>query len=429
MHKGAKRRAFSLFIICTVLAGSVSAQIQINSPYTRYGVGNIVEKGLNPRLFAMGGLHFGIQSNDMINPANPASYAAFDSTTFVFDAGLFGTGVTLRTDQASQSSNYLSLSHLLFGMPITRWWKTSIGMLPFSYVGYDIYNTVSVENISNVEYVYRGSGGYNQLYWGNAFRLGKKFSLGFNFKYIFGTIEKARAVSFPDSIEMKNTYISSSVTASGIYGDIGIQYKTKLAGKLNLIVGGVFGPQLNINTKGSFLATTYLGDLSSVLYTRDTIRYQNGLKGNFVMPVRTGLGFSLGKSNKWLVGMDFSWQNWEKYRSYGESDSLKNRWNIALGGEYIPNYRSINSYFQRVAYRFGAHYGKTPLYLMNNHISEFGISFGLSLPIRKSRSTINASIEVGQQGTTTNGLIQENYIRFSLGVNIFENWFVKSKYF
>jgi hypothetical protein len=130
-----------------------------------------------------------------------------------------------------------------------------------------------------------------------------------------------------------------------------------------------------------------------------------------------------------MAGADFLWQNWEKYTYYGNSDSLANRWNIAVGGEYIPDAKSIGSYLQKVAYRAGFHYGKTPLDLKGKHLEEFGISFGLGLPIKKSKSTVNLSANFGKRGTIQNGLIQENFFKFTIGVNVFENWFFKSKYY
>jgi len=166
-----------------------------------------------------------------------------------------------------------------------------------------------------------------------------------------------------------------------------------------------------------------------VAFYRDTIEFVDNEKVNFTMPVRLGTGFSIGSENKWMAGIDFSWQNWKAYELEGVSDSLYNKWNLAFGGEFTPDYRSPASYLQRVTFRMGFHYGKTPIYLKNKHIDEFGISFGLSLPIIKSRSTVNLSLEIGKRGTTANSLIQENYFRFTLGVNIFERWFVKSKYF
>lgn len=417
-----------LMLIFTQIADSYG-QIQINSPYTRFGVGTLVENGMDPRVTAMGGLYYGFRANNLINTANPASYTAFDSVSFVFDGGIFGMLTSLQTSTQKDRGDYISLSHLMFGFPVTRWWRTSLGILPFSFVGYDIYSTESSEGMPDVEYVYKGSGGYNQLYLGNAFLIAKRLSIGFNVKYMFGSIVRSRGISFPDSAEMKNTYIRRSVRPSDLYGEIGVQYKAKLPKDMFLVVGGVFGPQIDINSKASYLVTTYFGDINSVQYSYDTIEHVINQKGSFTLPVRTGAGFTIGKEGQWIAGADFSWQNWEKYTYFGNSDSLRNLWNIAIGGEYIPNARSIGSYFQKISYRAGFHYGKTPLYFHGQHLNEIGISFGMGLPIKKSKSTVNLSASIGKRGTIQYGLIQENFIRFTIGVNVFENWFFKSKYY
>jgi hypothetical protein len=420
---------FGLFLLFCASFNGAQGQIQVNSPYTRYGLGNLVENGMDPRITGMGGLYYGLQANNLINTANPASYGAFDSVSFIFDAGIFGLLTSLQTSSLSDQGSYISLSHLMFGFPVTRWWKTSLGILPFSYVGYDIYNTEELEGITDVQYVYRGSGGFNQLYWGNAFVIGKRLSVGFNMKYMFGSIIRSRGVSFPDSIEMKNTYIRGSIRPSDIYGEVGIQYKAKLPKNLFMVVGAMFGPQVEINSKASSLATTYFGDISSAQFSYDTIQAVYNEKGSFTLPIRTGTGLTIGKEGKWLAGADLLWQNWEKYTYFGQSDSLVNRWNLSVGGEYIPDYRSTGSYLQKIAYRAGFHYGKTPLELKGKHLEEFGISFGLGLPIKKSKSTVNLSASIGKRGTIQNGLIKENFIRFTVGVNVFENWFFKSKYY
>jgi len=418
-----------MLVILLLLAGQGIAQIRINSPYTRYGLGMLVELGLEPRPNGMGGIRFGLQRPDLINTANPASYVAFDTASFIFDAGVFGSVVDVRTDQLAEKGSYISLSHLLFGFPVTGWWKTSIGVLPFSYVGYDIYNNEYIENIGQARFVYQGSGGLNQLYWGNAFRITSHLSAGFNLKYIFGSIYRSKGVTFPDSVAMKNTFVRGSIAPSDFYGDIGFQYKGTVLKDYYFVAGLTFGPQVKIHSKANYLSSTYFGDINAAVYYRDTIEYEQDKAGTFVIPLRTGAGVTFGKQNNWMAGADFMWQNWEKYVLYGEPDSLLNAWHISAGGEYIPNHRSISSYFQRMSFRLGFHYGKTPLYLQNKHIDEVGISFGLGFPIRKSRTTVNASCELGKRGTTNYGLIRENYIRFTLGVNVFENWFTKSKYF
>lgn len=416
-----------VMVLMTVLPLLVCGQISINSPYTRYGPGNLNENGMDPRTTAMGGIHYGLQRNDLINTANPASYIAFDSVSFLFDAGIFGIATNLQTDELKDQGSYISLSHLLFGFPVTHWWKSSFGILPFSYVGYDIYNYEENES-GKIVYNYKGSGGYNQLYWGNAFRIGKKLSVGFNLKYMFGNISRIRGVGFPDSLEIKNTRVNGNIRPNDIYGEIGIQYKEKLPQNHFLVIGATYAPQVEINAKASSFVSTYFGLINSTALYYDTIEFIPNQKGSWILPTRIGTGVTAGKEGQWLAGVDFLWQNWEKYEYFGESDSLLNRWTIAAGGEYIPDPRS-KSYLNRMTYRLGFHYGKTPINLKDHHLDEIGISFGLGFPIKKSKSTVNLSGAFGRKGTTHDGLIEENFFRFTVGVNVFENWFFKSKYY
>lgn len=415
-------------LLATILPEFVAGQVSINSPYTRYGPGNLHENGLDPRTTAMGGIHYGLQRNDLINTANPASYIAFDSVSFIFDAGLFGIATNLRTDELSDQGSYLSLSHLLFGFPVTHWWKSSFGIMPFSYVGYDIYNYDELEGGTKIVYNYKGSGGFNQLYWGNAFRIGNKLSAGFNLKYMFGNISRVRGVGFPDSLEIKNTRVNSNIRPNDIYGEIGIQYKEKLPKNHYIVAGATFAPQVEIHSKATYMASTYFGLINTASLYYDTIISILDSAGSWTLPTRIGTGVTAGKEGQWLAGVDFLWQNWKNYKYFGETDSLLNRWTIAAGGEYIPDPRS-KSYLQRMSYRLGFHYGKTPINLKGHHIDEIGISFGLGLPIKKSKSTINLSGSFGRKGTIQDGLIQENFFRFTVGVNVFENWFFKSKYY
>ena len=56
------------------------------------------------------------------------------------------------------------------------------------------------------------------------------------------------------------------------------------------------------------------------------------------------------------------------------------------------------------------------------------MSFGLGLPLRKTKSEINLSVEVGERGTTNNNLIKEQFLRFQIGLSLSDIWFVKRKY-
>jgi hypothetical protein len=59
-------------------------------------------------------------------------------------------------------------------------------------------------------------------------------------------------------------------------------------------------------------------------------------------------------------------------------------------------------------------------------IKDFGISFGLGLPL-KQLSTVNMGFEFGKRGTTDNNLIEEDYFKFRLSLSLSEKWFVKRR--
>ena len=59
----------------------------------------------------------------------------------------------------------------MFGFPVTKWWKSSLGMLPFSKIGYDVKIFIPVDKFSNVINEIEGDGGLNQFFWGNGFKI------------------------------------------------------------------------------------------------------------------------------------------------------------------------------------------------------------------------------------------------------------------
>ena len=63
-------------------------------------------------------------------------------------------------------------------------------------------------------------------------------------------------------------------------------------------------------------------------------------------------------------------------------------------------------------------------------IKDFGISFGLGLPLR-SLSNLNLGVEYGRKGSTINNLIQENYFNFKLSLSLSaigqQAWFIKKR--
>jgi hypothetical protein len=404
------------------------SQIQIVSPYSRFGIGDLSDNN-NAWNMSMGQLGIGLRSSHHVNYVNPASYSAFDSLSFVFEGGLSGEFISLKSDYQSVNRNYASLGYLVFGMPVNKWWKTSLGLLPFSDVGYTVANYEEYPNSGTVIRLYSGSGGISRLFWGNSVTFLKDFSIGANISYLFGSMNREAMVLFPDSIYAMNFKEVYHVTMNDLHFNFGAQYRAKFKNDLSLTVGAVFSPTLSMASKTDIFAGTFLLNSSGVESPRDTLVMTEGYKGRIVIPMMIGGGFSFAKNEKWVVGVDYKWQNWEKFKAYDLSDSLVNSWQINFGGEITPKYDNYNNYLARVQYRLGFTYGKTYLHLRNQDLNEYAITFGLGLPLRGMKTMLNLGAQYGVRGTTAEKLIRESYFKLVVGFSIYERWFVKRKYY
>lgn len=420
-------KSFSLTIVFFVIATTSVAQIAINSPYSRFGVGDLAIRK-DARQFSMGGISMAVSSNRHINPYNPASNFAFDSLSFIFSGGIIASRGTLNTDQSSSNTNYASLGYLLFGFPVTKWLKTTIGLTPYSNVGYNMVASEVIEGVGSTEFMYEGSGGLNEFYGNASIEPFKNFAVGAKMSYMFGKLDLSRTIFFPDSVGYLNTRVDNYIEVGDIYFEFGLQYHHKFNDKYTFGFGAVFAPKQNISAVENYLARSFFPTTVGIQAFRDTIQTRIQNEGHLIIPAKYAFGFTLKKSEIWLVGADYSWQNWSDFKAFGRSDSLQNTMQFSMGGEFTPTKSIVASYWKRVKYRMGFRYNKTYLNLRDNQINEFGISFGVGLPIPRSLSTINLALEVGRRGTTAAGLIQENFFKFTIGISVWERWFVKNKY-
>ena len=67
------------------------------------------------------------------------------------------------------------------------------------------------------------------------------------------------------------------------------------------------------------------------------------------------------------------------------------------------------------------------LVINDTDINEYGISFGVSLPMGLKLSNVNLGFEIGKRGTTDNNLIEEKFYNFRLSLSLNDKWFRKQK--
>ncbi len=421
------RYGFLWLFIFLLAAGGLRAQNEMSNPYSGFGIG-LVNKYSNGILDGMGSTSYAIQNPYFINFRNPASYAAFDSLSFVADAAasIYVSTLASGSDATVQKNSYARPGYLTIGLPVTRHWRTSVGIVPYSSVGYDIEEVKTLENIGNVTYAYSAKGGLNQLYWGNAFKICKGLSIGLNASYMFGTIYNVRNTSF-DGSNFYNSYINDAYHMDGIHLTGGLQYSFKIKEKHKIGLGVVYSNTAYIWAKEKLLINYYQGTYSTVT-TYDTVYYNDDTRSNLYIPQSIGGGVSYTFNDKLLVAADVTWNNWDKFKFFGHGDSLQNAITASVGAQFIPDPLS-NKFLKKMTFRLGARYSTGEILWQSKPVNEFGVSLGVGIPLNSfnTHSSINVVFEYGKLGTLLNDLVRQNYFRFTFNFTLQEKWYQRMK--
>lgn len=423
-----------IIVIITLFVSIVGfSQKNNTSSYSFFGIGDKNNESTVEQL-SMGGVGVSLNESYRLNFLNPAANASLRFTTYAM--AIESLNSTAKDSNNKQSASATYLSYLAIGFPLGEKAGMTIGLLPNSSVGYSLVSNEydAEENITEVTQ-YIGDGGTNKVFLSVGYKPFKNFSIGLQGNYIFGNIENSILNQVKDASLATKYQTTSSIKGLTLNG--GFHYKGKLNDKMDFLLGGNFNFNNEIEATGNeYLYSVSLGTFES---PRDTILSKEST-GILKSPLKSTLGLGLGKDNKWYAGIDYSFQNALElsggvFNNYSKID-YDNYSKIAVGGFYTPKFNSITSYWDRVTYRAGVKFENTGLLVDASGngtnftaIDDFGISFGVGLPMSKQLSNLNIGFEVGKRGQTANGLVQENYVNFRLGLSLNDKWFKKLEIF
>ena len=414
---------FGIYILFFLLiTGEVSlAQQTTSSPYSRFGLGDLNSQ-FSSVFNSLGGGGYAINDSKIINPFSPASYSSYQSNSFLFSTGINNETIDIQSLTDNQTVNNLSLSHILFGFPLTKKIGSSFGIIPFSSIGYSMQNR---DDIFGADMLYDGDGGISKVYFGSSIELHQNLSVGANASYLFGGLNRRKRLVFDDEI-IFNSRSNSLINIKGIYYEFGAVFSKKIDDNNSQISISInTSNNTNVDAKRTNLVETFEYSGTNEI-VKDT--FVNSVeKGSMILPKYTNLGLAYSL-DKWLFVFDYSTQNWSDYELFEESDSLINSQRISGGLQYTPDISSVNQFYKRCHYRVGLALNTTPLQINNTQLEDKSISFGIGIPIKKNKSTYDISLILGQRGTTSNNLLKENYIKIGLSMSFEGIWFVKQKY-
>lgn len=425
MYNSKKTIVTSALIIFAIFAHAQS--VNTYSPYSRYGIGQIPTHGFASTR-AMGGISQAVRNPYGINYLNPASYSAQDTMSFILDFGMESGATKYESSNQSFTNGSGGIHHIAISFPVTKWWGASLGIVPFSQVGYKIkyyeQDPYILASIGRIKYYNSGSGGINQAYIGNAFKIFKNLSIGMNLSYLFGSLDYTNEIVYPeDKTNYANTVEKSSVIVKDIAFSSGAQY-TAYINKVDntyLVFGITVDNETNIRAKRKYFAEWKMSGYA------DTIAYKDSIYGGLSFPTNISVGVSYNHKNKLFTSLEYSTQDWSNANFFGVKQPLTNSQTYRMGVEYTPNRYDLKSYLKRVQYRFGSHYTNSYLKLDSEQINEFGLSAGLGFPLRNN-TKFNVSFEWGRRGTVNNNLIRETYGLVNVSLSFYDFWFFKRKY-
>lgn len=434
-------------ILIAIIGCQAFAQQGTSSPYSFYGLGSLTFRGTVENR-SMGGISSYIDSL-RINLRNPASYAGKNIEASPFNgesrpvkfavAGSFSS-TNLQTDNESQNANTSNFDYIAVSIPLGRF-GAGFGLLPFTSVGYQLEDINSALD-NRVDYRYQGEGGINKVFFSLGYLVTDKLSVGVDANYNFGNTQNS-AINFAydndGNLVQFQSRENNRSDLGGLNFNLGASYKTRLSDKMELSATATYAPQSALSSNNersvSTIVVTALGD-EFVQNTIDVDLQGTGLANtNLDLPSRLSLGVGLGDSRRWFVGVDYTAQNTSVFNNpifNTTNSSYEDSSSFAVGGFYLPNYNSFSNYFNRITYRAGARFQSTGLVINDESINEFGISFGLGLPIGATNtgvfSEVSMGFEFGQRGTKKQNLIQENFFNFNVSLSLSDRWFQKRKY-
>ncbi len=444
-------------IIIGMLVGLTNfGQDQNSSPYTRFGLGEHIPMLTTPYV-GLGGASVALgKEGDLtqvrlgefhhINLSNPATYAHVLKHTPVFDCGIMGKASFMSSDNGNYNQTTASLRNFALLLPVAKKTGVTFGLMPYSTTGYDISELDPNEG-DTITYNYAGMGSVNRLFLGVGQQLFNKgdsirLSIGANVSFLFGTVQRDRTIEFQD-VSYYNTHVKNKLLIRGFSADYGLHYYEKIKEGFTYQIGLTANLGNQVRAFQDFFAYTYKLNTIEEEIISDTTSYYTDNQGHIKLPKSFAIGGAVTFNKRVTLTAQYEMADYYKYYEYFDStestyDELAQMKKFSFGINILPksdmSLKDVHA-IQLCSYQVGFHYGYTPYRSNDIHLKQYGIAFGMSIPMLSSASTSSLSLglELGKLGTTENGLIEDNYLKFNVGLSLspnakYDKWFWKRLY-
>ena len=409
----------TLLSILSILSASIAVGQNNASPYSSVGIGDI-EHEYYDRSTGLASAGVSLFSGRFIYQANPASLSKLDDRYFTVQLSTRFKGVTYSgqtiTPGVNSYSSDLQVKSLQLAVKVKPWWGSTLGLAPFSNSNYSFNSekTIVGGDITNAHY--DGSGGLNQVYFSNGFRLAKGLSLGIQSSFLFGSF------ALNETLNASNAVGAVIVTKRNIYMNKfyfkgGFLYDTKLSRDWKIALGAAASAKTTLNAEYSL----------NVSQGNQTLVNNKILKDSyFKLPVIYTVGGSVVYRNRLTVALDYQEQQWSSTQYKGLNYTLVNSNRISAGIEYANRFQYYDQFFERFYLQAGTYYSNSYISINNAQLKDYGFNLGVGVNSKYSLS-YQFNFQYGQRGTTQNGLVKENYTMLNFTLLYRDLWYTKAK--
>ncbi|CAN5539455.1 hypothetical protein BH10BAC5_BH10BAC5_05740 [soil metagenome] len=407
-----------LCIAALILAANVSYsqspvdEFNSGSVYDVFGIGHL-NYSTSLRSSAMGIQGISLPGN-YINNLNPAVRYQLPNTTFTL---MFNYDM-MKSSNATKSVNSSNANPLgvNIGIPFSQknGLVMGLGFNPYSTISYNFQKSNVTNGINTIE-TYAGKGGVSQLNAGLSYAPIKGFNIGADYIFSFGNIKDLTYVNFQTAGVTNTTKIrENDFQSSGFRGGVVIDFEklTNSRSVKDFYIGFFYESKLNLNSKTDGIFGSSLPN--------DTISIS---EGDVTIPSRMGFGISKKIGNRYLLSSDVLLQNWENFTVLGVvQSSYKTSMRAGLGVEIQP--LDGGSGINKFPIRLGVFYENSYFKVNGQSVDRYGVSTGIGIPLSNYNS-FDLAFTFSRRGNTDPGLVKEDMLSLSAGLNFGELWFIR----
>lgn len=341
-----------------------------------------------------------------VNPQNFSLWTNLAFITYSINVGYDGASAT-DADGNDYYSDLANLKGAFLGIPLqNKKIVFGFGLQPISKIDRRFADKLSTDS-PETESLYL-KGGLGRAVANLSYRPVNFLGISVGYELTFGTIGENYIIDYED-ISVYRIEVNKKSSFSGH----GLVISSYVKPVKNLTFGII--SRFPVKTDVKIKRTSSSNMINETQNTTITL------------PAKYGIGMEYILKPRLKIGADFLYQDWEQgYKIESEKvDTYQDKfYRFGMGIERTQSKQRFTNLTEQMDFRAGLFYGNLNQTSKNNSVTEYGISFGFSLPVIRFISTLDVSGKIGRRGDTSKNAFQETFYSLGITFSATELWFV-----